>query len=495
MTLRARAPFLLVPIVALTACTPAPNPAIGRYETIECPLPVPAERDVTCGLISVPERHARPHGPVIRLAVARFRSPNPDAATDPLVLNNGGPGDSNFEGFFPVLASPLGEVLLAQRDVVLIELRGLYHSQPHLVADEVFEAQLDMIGRDVKGRDANARLLEAMQRSQARFVAEGIDLPAYNHVEMAADIDFVLTALGYDRFNLFGTSAGTMVAQDVMRGYSDRLRAVVLNAAVPSGPALFQRMFLHAAGSLNAYFTMCQADAACAAAYPDAEARFLNLLTELNQAPVELTVANPLSGDSTTLVLNGDKVASWVFVSMYWNTQIVRSLDRFTKGDFTEIRQDPGIFFPMPRFAYALGYTAVVAANPDFAAADGPVPDGYRPFVDGLALFFSPHLMEATRELWKDEHSTRGTTAPLVSDVPTLVLNGALDHVIPRENLDQLGSGLRNGHVFVFEGVAHSPVDVGDCALTMMMAFLADPSTAPDSACMANYRHTFAPPG
>jgi pimeloyl-ACP methyl ester carboxylesterase len=494
MALRVRSSFILMPGVVLAACTPAPNPDIGHSEAIECPLPVPAERDVTCTLISVPERHARPQGPVIELAVAQFKSPNPEAAADPLVLNNGGPGDSNFEGFFPVLASPLGEALLAQRDVVLIELRGLYHSVPNLVADEVFEAQLAMIGRDVNGPEANAIMLEAMERARARFVSEGIDLPAYNHVEMAADIDFVLTELGYGQFNLFGTSAGTMVAQDVMRSHSERLRAVVLNAAVPSGPTLFEEMLLNAARSLHAYFTSCESDAACAASYPGAEARFLNMLAELNAAPLELAVTNPATGEATTLVLNGDKVASWVFVSMYWNTQIVRSLDRLSHGDYTEIQNDPGIFFPMPRFAYALGYTALVAANPDFTAAVEPVPDGYQPLVDGLALFFSPHLMEASRELWKDERTSWETTEPLVSDAPTLILNGALDHVIPKESLDQLAAGLPNGHVFVFEGVAHSPVDVGDCALTMMMAFLADPSTAPDSACMADFHHTFALP-
>jgi pimeloyl-ACP methyl ester carboxylesterase len=494
MTLHVPHPVILIAALVAAGCTPAPNPDIGRYESIECPLPVPAERTVACGMISVPERHARPHGPVIHLAVAQFTSPNPDAAPDPLVLNNGGPGDSNFEGFFPVLASPLGDALLAERDVVIIELRGLYHSRPHLVADEVFEEQLAMIGQDVSGPEANARLLEAMQRTQARFIDEGIDLPAYNHVEMAADIDFVLTELGYGQFNLFGTSAGTMVAQDVMRGYSDRLRAVVLNAAVPDGPALFEEMFLNAARSLQTYFTMCDADAACAAAYPDAEARFLRLLSELNTAPVELRVAHRITGDSTTLVLNGDKLASWTFVSLYWNTQIVRSLDRFTRGDYTEIQNDPGIFFPMPRFAYALGYSALVAANPDFTAAVEPVPEGYQPFVNGLALFFSPHLMEASRELWKDERASWETTAPLVSDAPTLILNGALDHVIPKDDLDRLASGLANSHVFIFEGVAHAPVDVGDCALTMMMAFLADPSTAPDATCMADYRQTFAMP-
>jgi pimeloyl-ACP methyl ester carboxylesterase len=431
---------------------------------------------------------------VITLAVAQFKSPNPEAAPDPLVLHHGGPGASNFEAFFPVLASPLGDALLARRDVVIIESRGLYHSRPNLVCEEVFEAQLDMVGKDIKGPEANGILLDAMRRSQARFVEEGIDLPAYNHVEMAADIDLVLTKLGYDRFDLFGASAGTMVVQEVMRGYPERLRAVVMNAAVPNGPVLLEQMLVNAATTLQRYFAMCEADQACATAYPGIEARFFDMLAALNRSPVALEVTNPASREATTLVLNGDKVSSWLFASMYWNTQIIRSVDRFTKGDFAEIQRSPDIFFPMPRFAYALGYTAVIAANPDFTVADERIAARYRPFVDGLALFFSPRLIARTRELWRDDPAPSGQREPLVSDVPTLLMNGALDHVIPRESLNELASGLSHGHLFVFEGVAHSPADVGDCALNLLMAFLADPSGAPDASCMAAYRHTFALP-
>ena len=485
-------PFVLMLILA--ACGRTPSATVGHYEAFECPLAVNAEQQVQCALFTVPERHDRREGKVIQVALARFTSANPNAAPDPLVLLSGGPGDSNFENFFPVLSSPLGQAFLANRDVVIIESRGLFHSQPDLVTDEVFTAQLEMVGSDVTGPEANARLLDAMQRANARFIEEGIDLPAYNNTETAADIDLILATLGYDRFNLFGTSAGTMVAQEVMRNHPDRLRAVILNAAVPEGPELFEEMFGNAARSLSEHFALCEADEACSAAYPQLESRFLNMLTELNASTVELDVTNPNTKEPETLVLNGDKVSSWVFVSMYWNTQIVRSIDKFSKGDFTEIQRNPDIFFPMSHFAYALGYTAAIAESPVFQANSGTMPDGYQLFVDGLALFFSPYLMEASRELWRDKRTTWATSEPLKSDIPTLIMNGALDHVIPKESLHQLTSGLQNSYKFVFEGVAHSPVDAGECGLQMMMAFLADPSSAPDSACMADYQHTFAVP-
>jgi pimeloyl-ACP methyl ester carboxylesterase len=466
---------------------------MSRHVVSDCPLDVREEQQVRCAFFYVPERHEHPDSQKIQIAVAQFKSANPNAASDPLVLLSGGPGDSNFDVFFPVLSGPLGEALLSQRDVVIIESRGLYYSKPNLVAKEVFAVQLEMVGNNVKGPEANRKLLEAMRRAHTRFMKEGIDLPAFNNRETAADIGVVLTALGYDRFNLFGASAGTMVAQEALRMYPDRLRAVILNAAVPDGPALFEQMFGNAARSLSRYFAMCEADPACASAYPHAEERFLRKLAELNVSPTEVSVTDPVTRETVSLVLNGDKVSSWVFVSMYWNTQIIRSIDRIVNGDFTEIQNGPDIFFPMPRFAYALGYTSAIADNPDFVASDGPLPDGYQDFTDGLALFFSPRLMEATRDLWQGA-SALAKGKKLVSDVPTLVMNGALDHVIPRQNLDKLASGLRNGYVFVFDGVAHSPVDAGECGLAMMMAFLADPSTAPNSECMADYQHTFALP-
>ena len=45
-------------------------------------------------------------------------------APDPVILNTGGPGDSNLDQFLPLLAGPAGPALLAQRDAVVIELRG-----------------------------------------------------------------------------------------------------------------------------------------------------------------------------------------------------------------------------------------------------------------------------------------------------------------------------------------------------------------------------------
>jgi len=251
----------------------AANPDIGKFEPATCPVDLPEVSDqgnrFEFGYVTVPEQHARPGGPVIQLAVARFKSISDNPAPDPLVLNTGGPGDSNMDQFIPSMAGPMGQALLAQRDVVIIELRGLRYSKPALICDEVFEAQIGMIGKDIRGKEANQILMAGMRASYDRFQKEGINLSAYNNVETAADIAMIMTTLGYDKFNIFGSSAGTMVAQHVMRDYPQRLRCVVLNAAVPLGQSFFRNMMSNASKSLDWMFEQCEADEACNAAYPD----------------------------------------------------------------------------------------------------------------------------------------------------------------------------------------------------------------------------------
>jgi hypothetical protein len=66
------------------------------FATGSCPPTVPADPAVTCGTLTVPERHQRPDGRQVRLAVARLAARTPKPARDPLLILVGGPGDSGW---------------------------------------------------------------------------------------------------------------------------------------------------------------------------------------------------------------------------------------------------------------------------------------------------------------------------------------------------------------------------------------------------------------
>jgi len=499
MTINRAIPTVLITLASTVAlCAGANKPTLGVFEPAACPVALPEGvvlgSNVEFGYVTVPERHANPTGPTIALAVARFRSLAEDPEPDPLILNTGGPGDSNMDQFLPVMASEIGKILLARRDVVIIELRGLRYSKPALVCDEVFDAQLSMVDKNLSGQESNQILVEAMRACHDRFVAQGIDLSGYNNVETAADIAMVMTTLGYDRFNLFGSSAGTMVAQHVMRGYPERVRSVVLNAAVPLGMSLFGQMMDNAAASLEHLFTLCSQDRACAAAYPDLETRFFALIDELNQHPVTLPVTSPVNGETTDLVLNGDRLSTWLFTTMYHNTQIPQTVAGFLDGDFTMLQQSPHIFFPLKSFTYGLSYSSVYAEEEyDLDQVIGKA-GKYTKFTKGTSMFFDPKNLAKAQQFWKVDNLTEASVEPLHSDVPTLLLNGELDHVIPASSVAAMAKNLSNGHLFLFPGIAHSPIDAGDCAFSMTLQFLADPTKAPDSTCMQPFKLEFRTP-
>jgi pimeloyl-ACP methyl ester carboxylesterase len=473
----------------------APNPDIGKFEPATCPVDLPKGSDIgnrlEYGYVTVPEWHSRSRGPVIQLAVARFKSISDNPAPDPVVLNTGGPGDSNMDQFIPTMVGPMGQAILAQRDVVIIELRGLRYSKPALICDEVFEAQLSMIDKDIRGKEANQILLTAMRASYDRFQKEGIDLSAYNNVETAADIVMIMTTLGYDKFNIFGSSAGTMVAQHVMRDYPQRVRSVVLNAAVPLGGPFFRNMMSNASKSLERMFELCEADETCNPTSPDMEEKFFAYLEQLNKEPITIPVKHPSSGEKVRFVLNGDRLSSWIFTSMYFNTQIPYSLSKFMAGDYSELQNSANIFFPMNNFSYGLSYTIFSSESLDFTVEDIEVGGRYSAFVDGMSLFFSPSLLAQAQEFWKIKPLDRSLLKPLKSDIPTLIFNGEMDHVLPTAYIKDMTSNLSNGYMYLFPGVAHSPIDAGSCAFMMAMEFLADPTKAPDSACMESFKHEF----
>ena len=500
MRARALVPVCLCSIASVVATSlfaGESEPAVGAFSPASCPEELvqglPLGDNFEFGYVKVPEFHANPDGTKIEIAVARFKSFGEHPASDPLVLNNGGPGDSNLAHFLRVAASGLGRAFLRDRDLVIIELRGLPYSKPSLACDEVAQALQSMASKDVRSEQGRQILVEAMHECHDRLFGQGVNLSAYNNVETAADIAMVMTALGYDRFNIFGTSAGTMVAQHVMRGSPERVRTALLNAAIPIDKRLFGSVLFSMTGMFEQTLARCADDEACRAAFPDLEAKLFALVDTLNEQPKTLEVTSPVDGQPVEFVLNGDRLVTWLFFSMYANTQIPLTLGNFIAGDFSQLEQGLSAFFPARGFSYGL-YYSVILSEVRYTAKDTAVTGDLAKLANSSVLFFDPKVMLKAQQFWKVDAIDPAALEAIRSEIPTLILNGEQDHVIPSSILPQMAAGLANGHLFIFPGVAHSPVDRGECALGMILHFLADPSQAPDSTCMQQFAFSFEVP-
>ena len=491
------------PVASPTPTVVAPEPTatieptqepVATFEEALCPFEVPEDAVIECGYLIVPEDRADPDSRNIRLAVAIFRHADGAPEPDPIIYLEGGPGGSpleirasNFDAYF-------GPIFAANRDIILFDQRGVGFSEPALDCSAFTELYLDLLDFEVDGELLTAQ--EILDRKVEAFLAcaEDLsmvaDLSAYNTVANAADVNDLRLALGYDQVNLYGSSYGTRLALGVMRDFPEGVRSVVLDA--PYGPEV--DIYLDTPSSFDRALTVltkeCAADDACNAAYPDLRTVLFDTVDQLNESPASFEVIHPLTRESYTKVLDGDGLVELVFRSLYDTAMrpvLPQAIYDAGESTFTSylptamldiLRQEIrswGMYFSVLckeeiPFSTWEEFEAAVADYPEFAGFFA----GFE--VGGLAYSVCPG--------WGAGEADARENEPVTSGIPTLIMTGEYDPIVPPGWGQRAAETLTNSHFFQYRGMGHG-VSYGDCPRSMMLVFLDDPSTAPDDACIA----------
>jgi pimeloyl-ACP methyl ester carboxylesterase len=445
-----------------------PDPASSaRFEDADCPADTPAGlvegESVRCGRLVVPQDRARADSPTLSLAVMILRGTK-DPEPDPLVYLIGGPGGT-IAGNGDALADfGLEMSRRTNRDLIVFDQRGTGASMPFL--------------------ECGAG--ESLPDCAARLAEEGIDLFVFNTEESAADVEDLRVALGLEEINLYGQSYGSILGQTVMRLYPAGVRSVVLESvsavAHDACFTLSPRSFELALGRVIAG---CEADAACAAAFPD------------------------LDADLTAIVEQAEAAGKSPAQLFAWMAPLLELADGTS-------------YVPLLLHAMATGDSATMTAV-------GEVIDKKNALVAGLAKGFSPIMYLAmscydygpllTEE--QDEKVNGGAPAylreafstldlapicpalppsrtsdamrqPVTSDLPTLLLSGAHDNNTPREIAAQVASELGNAHHVTIEGYGHVLVGFqSECALDVLEGFVLSPSAPPSAPCLTSQKTVF----
>jgi pimeloyl-ACP methyl ester carboxylesterase len=305
----------------------------ATYPTTEIPCPEalpPGEIEgetITCGILTVPENYDEPEGRQIELTYAVLHSQSLAPAPDPIMDLRGGPGGSVLTAGPMEVRANVYESLRRTRDVILLDQRGTKYSNQlgcastrfvltqaleGILSQEAFdEVVFGLIDRfqptfpEASQRDVFSYAYEAV--CAELLAAHGVDLNQYNTPNNAQDVVNLTTTLGYDEINLYGISYGTYLAQQIMRDHPDRVRSTVLDSTLPQHVRKYDFVPRDSEVTFLNLIEDCQADAACAAAYPDLKQRAIALLNTLSATPVPLdnpvthpNPANPAMIDSVT---------------------------------------------------------------------------------------------------------------------------------------------------------------------------------------------------
>ena len=483
---------LVILSIIFVGCTQKNN--IGTFVKAPSPIDVPEGLEESgkfaFGYMEVPEFHENPTGKTIELAIAIHKCQGDSATHEPFVLITGGPGMSDIDNFVPDLFGDLGGLFLNNRDIVIIELRGLKYSKPNLMLPEIDNLQLYLADKNLSTEHTIDLYMDSLQSAYDRLEQEGVNLSAYNDYEIANDIVYVMEQLNYEKFSVFGSSFGTLVTEHLLLNHSEHLVSVTMNAVVDINKAL-PGMHTNSIQALEDIFEKCENDPELSEAYPDLKNRFLSTLKRLNESPDTLDIEYWKNGEMYKIPLNGNKLSVWLFGMMYWDSQIPSTLDKILSGDYTQIIQNPGMIFPLNEFSYGLSLSILLSEYSNIEDKDIPVDNEYGDYVEGCGtMMFTPYFLNHAKEIWK-VNDLQNRNLALVSDVPTLMLSGELDHVCPPKYARNLSKNLENSYLYVFPGIAHSPIDFGPCGIMMMKEFIDDPSKAPNSSCVEQFQGGF----
>jgi len=410
-----------------------------------------------CGNLERPENPADPDSPGLQLRVAVVPALSLEPEPDPFVPIAGGPGQSTIE-FYAGVASAFEDVRRT-RDIVLLDQRGTGKSAP-LTCD---------IDEDIiEGRYSREQTIEQTRTCLASLPHD----PRYFTTSVAVqDLEALRQALGYSRFNVYGVSYGTRVAQHFLRRYPGSTRTVIIDGVAPPQIALGPAIAIESQNSLDAVFERCAEDEACNERFPDLAMHFDALRASLAQEPVTVAMPDPLSGEPEDVRFGDLEMAGALRLLLYHPSSIALIpllVNEAVNGNFQPLAAQFRMIASSMSDAMNIGmHNAVLCTE------DAPYFDGENISREQIeATYMGPiqvDAIDAMCSVWPVGVMDEGLRDPVASDLPVLLLSGEADPITPPQYADMaavdLGNALhltgrRQGHGLAPRGC--TPKIIGD---------------------------------
>jgi pimeloyl-ACP methyl ester carboxylesterase len=415
-TVVTRKGVLLVLTLIATACGPAPSrPSLDRLRPCQSSE---GPTDALCGTITVFENRHQGIGRQIALWVVVLPSLASTPSPDPLFFLAGGPGQSAAH-----LASQVRLVfrqVQRTRDIVLVDQRGTGKSNPLNCRSSANSLREFTEGSEV----ALARLRRCLEGYNA-------DVRLYTTDIAMDDLDDVRAFLGYERINLYGGSYGTRAALVYLRQHGEHVRSAVLDGVAPTDMRLPLFTARDAQLALDKALADCEAEQACRHTFPGMAHRIRNLIASLEQSPRPVRIVHPRTGIAEEVNVDARLVASVMFSALYspLTASIVPALvERAERNDFQGLfalalaGEDAGENM-------SIGMQLSVLCSEDASRVSSGELER-----ETSGTVFGSHLIGSQLDacaMWPKGTVDTGYYHPVVSDVPTLVLSGAVDPVTP----------------------------------------------------------------
>lgn len=465
--------LLVVPVlVVLAACSSTPQ-AKALQHLHPCAAGE-APPDAYCGSLRVYENRQARTGRQIDLTIVVLPAVGNRPKPDPLFFLAGGPGQAAAQ-MARELAGLL-QTIQRDRDIVLVDQRGTGKSHPlNCRSDD------DTLRSLSESDDASmARLRRCLDHLDA-------DVRQYTTPIAMDDLDDVRAYLGYDRINLYGVSYGTRAALVYLRRHGSHVRTITLDGVAPMNMHIPLFAARDAQQALDGLLHDCDADASCRATYPGLAQRVRALVARVAANPPHVRLKHPRTGVEEDVVINDRFLPTVLLGALYSpiTASVVPALiARAEQDDFQGLAalafagdQSESVSVGM-QLSVLCSEDAPRLAEADVAKqADGTV--------FGMAL--AEGQLRAC-SFWPKGHIDASYYAPVVSDVPALVLSGGSDPVTPPRWGAEVASHLRNARHVIVPASGHGVITT-PCGAPLVAAFIDRASARDlDTSCLQRLR-------
>ena len=468
----------------------APQPTYTpEFEESRCRFDEPPGTNPTCGWLTVPEDRTNvDNGREVRIHVAIFKG---TGGGDPMVYLDGGPGGETLDTLVFSFESAWAP-LLEHGDLIFFDQRGVGWARPSLDCPEELELTYQLLDEDLEAQEYLDRQRAALGECRQRLVDDGVDLTAYDSATNAADVEDLRRALGFERWNLLGISYGTRLAQTVVRDHPEGVRAVILDSSYPIEATLNVETPRNLDRALDTLFAACEADAACAAAYPDLESRTFALADRLDEEPIDLVIRDFLSGRRYNTFLDGAGLLGTFFQALYSETllsQLPEMVAQLEKGQTNVAQLLLSNSLTQVSFI-SFGMNLSVQCREEVSFTDpADVAAGIEDYPQLTDVFEISNVSLgafALCETWDAGASPSLENEAVVSDLPILVLAGGFDPITPPRWGRDVAANYANAYFVEFPTLGHGTSIAGECPVEITLAFLADPASEPDTSCIGS---------
>ena len=438
-----------------------------------------AEEDIEWGYLSVPENWQDPQSETIRIATALLRNTSSDKAAKAVVHVPGGPGGSGVSSIWFWIDHPLR----AEYDIVLFDVRGTGFSEPRLCPD-LGDQILKILATNQSADQDERQKVEAAISCKDQLLKEGRDITAYHSTSVARDINALRKQLGYTNWHVYGVSYGTYMAQKYADDFPDECSSLILDSSVSDISQYYSGNTSGYMTSLNKLFELCKNDENCSAAYPNLEAIYYQVISDLDTNPITVDVDLPVleSGKFTYNVEDFkvtiqqalyeemliELVPLLIYEFHHRNTDVLSSLVAAFSGGLS---LDYGVY-------YCVSCSEALPFNSFFEYQNDA--SKYQKLQGGIAFYKSDFkVCEAwngtdtdSLNIAKDFETLRERS------IPILILSGGFDPITPFKNGKELMEKYNGSHLANAPNLGHAP-GFSSPGQQIVADFLAEPGDVP----------------